>query len=265
MITIIDAHSHLNFSQFDDDRDEEIDAMKQDGIGTIAVGVDTETSKEVVKLARQYAHIWAVAGIHPTEAHAFDFEELNSLVANASVVGIGECGLDYYRKKDRVDSVKEKQKALFEKQIQLAIDHDLPLMLHCRPQDGSFDAYEDVLEILRGYNAQYGERLRGNVHFFVGNKEIAEPFLDMGFMLSFTGVVTFDRSLDSVVKYVPKDRYLVETDAPFAAPQPHRGARNTPRYISYIIEKVAEIRGESVDTVIHDTFQNTKRLFSLQE
>lgn len=260
-MNIIDTHSHFNLSQFDTDRDEAIVRMDSAGVGTICVGVDEETSAKAVELAGTHETIWACVGQHPTEwFKEFDTNAFISLAGQGKVVAIGECGLDYYRERER-EHIPE-QKKLFEAQIALAKESDLPLMMHIRPQHNSMDAYEDALVILTEWKKQWPD-MRGTAHFFAGTKEIAQQFLDLGFHISFSGIITIFPEYEEVVRYVPLDRILPETDAPFAAPIPYRGTRNEPAYVVEVVKKIAEIKKLSLDEVQQQLFKNTNSLFNL--
>lgn len=228
MIEYIDIHSHLNFPDFDVDREEIIAQMKEKKIGTIVVGTTFETSKKAVEIARAHDNIWAIVGCHPIYAEeGFDYDAYKQLAQEKKVVGIGECGLDY-------KYPNSKQKEVFEKQIALAQELNKPLMLHIR------DAYKDV------YNMIKDKSVRANAHFFAGTLEDANNFLDLGHSISFTGVITFARDYDALVKHIPSDRIMSETDSPYVSPK--RGQRNTPLNVVDIVAKMAELRG---DTLVH--------------
>lgn len=262
----IDAHAHLNFDRFDDDRDDILAEMQEKGVGAINVGIDVETSADSITLAKAYEHIWATVGCHPTEVREnFDIDLYRWLIEKDAdqVVAVGECGFDYFRSADRGDTEKQLQRDAFEQQIQLAITEDLPLVLHMRPQAGSMDAYKDGLDMLEYYAVEYGDKLRGTAHFFVGDNDIAARFLDIGFYISATGVVTFDEDLQRTFAEIPTDRLLVETDAPFAAPEPHRGQRNSPLYIPRILTSLARITGTEEEKLAPQVLSSTRRLFSL--
>lgn len=236
---LIDLHAHLDFKDYDADRAEVIKRTREAECGVINVGVDLETSKAVVKLAEENELMWATVGAHPQDAGELsenDWQELEKLAAHDKVVAIGECGLDYFRLSEQAgDSMaqqKEKQRQVFEKQIELAVRLDKPLMLHVR------EAYDDVLEILKRFPLA-----RGNAHCFTGNWEQAKRFLDLGFSLSFTGIITFARDYNEVVARVPLDKIMAETDAPLLAPVPYRGKRNEPLYVAEVVKKIAEIKG----------------------
>lgn len=258
---IIDTHSHFNLHQFKDDLPESIARMVEAAVGTICVGIDLPTSDHAMRLAQEHASIWACVGQHPTEwEKEFDETEFRALVQEPRVVAVGECGIDYYREKDR--SGKEQQKELFLKQIRLAHEANLPLMLHIRPQEGTMDAYEDALTLLEEYKNQWTE-MRGTAHFFVGTQEIAQRFLDLGFYISFSGVITFVKEYEALVAFVPLERILPETDAPFATPAPFRGTRNQPEYVREVVKKIAEIKELSEKDAQEQLLENAKVLFSL--
>lgn len=258
----IDIHSHLQMPEYDSDREAVLARMKEAGVGTIVVGVDYESSKQAVEMAEKNENIYACVGLHPKDntTEVFDTEAYKKLVQNPKVVAIGECGLDFFRLEGdsgKVEEIKAKQKKLFIQQIELAIEADKPLMLHCR------DAYREVLDILTPYKKQAGEKLRGNVHFFAGDVVIAREFIDLGFTVSFTGVITFARNYDEVIRSIPLESILSETDAPFVAPVPYRGKRNEPVYVIEVVKKLAEIRGEDLETVRIQLLENTKRVFGI--
>lgn len=258
---IIDTHSHFNLTQFDTDRDEAISRMEAAGVGTICVGVDEETSAKAVEIALKHESIFACVGQHPTEWHQeFSFDTFLSLAGQGKVVAIGECGLDYYRNREREH--KAEQKKLFESQIALAKECDLPLMLHIRPMQNTMDAYEDALDILEGWKKDWPE-LRGTAHFFFGSKEIADRFLTLGFYISFSGVITIFPEYEEVVQHVPLDRILPETDAPFAAPLPYRGKRNESAYVLEVVKKIAELKGISLEETEQQLLQNVREIFKI--
>ena len=261
MYRYIDVHSHVGIDLFGADSDEVLAAMEKEGVATIVVGVDRATSEQAAALAGKHNNVFATVGCHPEDGKAenFDEEYYARLVKHPKVVAVGECGLDYYRLTvEEADARKEQQKKLFVSQIEFALEHDKPLMLHGRPSKGTMDAYEDMLTLLRSY-----EGLRGNVHFFVGTPEIAEQFFALNFSVSFTGVVTFSHDYDEVVRRAPQDMIHAETDSPYATPIPHRGKRNDPRYLPLIAHRLAEIRGEPEEELRQALLQNAKRVFGL--
>jgi TatD DNase family protein len=259
-MNVIDTHSHFNLPQFDQDRNAAILRMEGEGVGTICVGVDKETSAHAVILAAQHASIWACIGQHPTAwCKAWEDEEMHMLARSNRVVAIGECGLDYFREKERAH--KEEQEGIFRKQIELAIEMHLPLMLHIRPQEGTMDAYDRALDILKEYKKDH-PLITGTAHFFAGDIRIAKEFLDLGFYLSFSGVITFVTQYEELVAFVPLERILSETDAPYAAPVPYRGKRAEPAYVIEVVQKIADIKRLSRSEAEQALMENAKRLFA---
>ncbi len=203
--------------------------------------------------------MFASIGLHPIYVGREEFKEsiFIDLLQNPKVVAIGECGLDFYHLSGDVELLKEKQKEVFEKQIELAIKFDKPLMIHCR------DAYPDVLKILNEYKKIAGDKLRGNIHFFAGTKDEARQFLELGFTLSFTGVITFAPQYRELVEFVPIDKIHAETDCPYVAPVPNRGKRNEPVFVIETVKKIAEMKGVSEEVLAKQLLLNAKKLFNL--
>jgi TatD DNase family protein len=266
MIKYIDIHSHLGFGDYGQDLNDVTKRMEENGVATITVGTDLESSKEAVRIVNENENIWACIGAHPADKKDFVFEEKDfaELVKNPKVVAIGECGLDYYvNPKSKVESEKlkviseeekERQKFEFKKQIEFAIKYDKPLMLHIR------EAYEDAYEILKKYEG----KTTGNMHFYAGSLDFAKKIIELGFTISFTGVITFARQYDEIIKNIPLDKMHAETDAPFVAPIPYRGKRNEPIYVIEVVKKIAEIRGEDFETVRKQLLKNSKDFFNLK-
>ena len=282
----IDIHSHVNFKAFDSDRDEIIKRALENDIWVINVGTQMNTSRKAVEMANQYKEgVYAIIGLHPihtgasfhdekelseggkeftSRGEAFDKEAYKELLSDPKVVGIGECGLDYYR--CTPDSI-EKQKETFTEQIKLANEFSKPLMLHIRNnekqelitgKEGTPNAYIDALNLLKEHS-----KVKGNVHFFAGTPEEAKAFLDFGFTLSFTGVITFTHDYDEVIKNTPLDMIMSETDSPYVAPVPYRGKRNEPLYVKEVVKKIAEIKNLSENQVAQTLIANAKRVFSI--
>ena len=259
-----DAHSHLNFSEFDDDRSDVLERMTSEKVWTITVGTNEKTSRSAVELAHTQGGLFATLGVHPSDhEEPFAHDAFTELVKDKKVVGIGECGFDYFRTPK--EGVYDMQKQLFVDHIEFALKHNKALMLHMRPSKGSMDAYSDGLDILESYNREVGDKLRGNSHFFVGDTTVADRFLNLGFTISFDGPITFARDYDEVVKHIPLDMVLAETDAPFAAPDPHRRTRNEPSYVKHVVESLAAIKNEDFDVVREATVENTQRVFGLTQ
>ncbi len=263
-IKYIDIHSHIHDGEFYEDQEEIVARMKEVGVATITVGTHINNSREALALSEKEKLVFATVGLHPTDTkEGWNQEEYLSLAKNNRVVAIGECGLDYFRGAD--DEEKKRQREIFISQIELALLVDKPLMIHGRPSLGSMDAYLDIIEILFSYKNYHKEKLRGNIHFFSGSMEIAQKFLDLGFSMSFTGVITFTNDYDEVVKFLPLSSVMIETDAPYATPVPYRGKRNDPIYVKEVVKRIAKIRGEEEEFVAETILKNTLSSFNLQE
>ncbi len=239
----IDIHSHFNLHEFDEDRDAAVARLRDADGGTITIGTDQTSSQLAVDLADQHDHLWATVGLHPADntGEVFDANFYRNLARHDRVVGIGECGFDYFRIEKTAVEIQRQEKA-FRAQIELAIELDLPLMLHIRASKGTYDAYDDVLAILREYKAEAREKLRGDAHFFAGTAGHMQQFIDLGFYVSFTGVITFTHDYDDLVKSAPIDRIFAETDAPYVAPTPYRGKRCEPHHVQSVITRMAQLR-----------------------
>ncbi|HEC30546.1 MAG TPA: TatD family deoxyribonuclease [Candidatus Yonathbacteria bacterium] len=257
---IIDIHSHIQFPDYVDEVGSVIARMKEKKVGTIVVGTDLKSSRDAVLLAEKYENVYASVGLHPNDVFEEDFDvgEFRKLVDNRKTVAIGECGLDYFRTQ-KTEENKEKQKEVLEKQIDLAVEFDLPLMIHCR------EAYDDLIEIFDEQKKKYGTKLRGNIHFFAGSWDIARKFLRLNFTLSFTGVITFTSDYDEVIKNIPLDKIMVETDSPFVSPVPHRGKRNEPVYVEEVIKQIAKLKDIKIEELELVLLDNSKRVFGIQQ
>jgi TatD DNase family protein len=259
-----DAHCHIQFDAYDADREELIAAMEADEVAGMVVGVDLESSKKAIALAEKHDPLVAAVGLHPnaTLTEPFDFDTYRTLALHPKVRAIGECGLDNFRPTD-LDAAKRKQREVFEQHVQLAIEVDKPLMIHSRPSKGTQDAYRDLIDILSTYKKEHGERLRGDIHFFVGGVEEAHDLVALGFTLSYTAVLTFARDYDEIVRSVPLTSLISETDSPYVAPPPNRGSRNDPRAVKAVVEAIASIRGEDTELVRSQILANAGRMFGL--
>lgn len=270
-----DIHSHPYFPDYDDDREVQIDEMKKANIATISIGTGLETSQKSIDLAEENENIFASVGQHPgdmTSRSIFD-REIIHLSENKKVVAIGECGLDYFRLKAQTGEIdineedenliKRVQKEIFEEHIKLSLHTQKPLMLHIRPSAKTFDAYFDALDILERYAKEHGDNLRGNAHFFAGDMEVLKRFLNIGFSISFTGVLTFTHDYDEYVKYAPLNMIMSETDAPFVSPIPHRGERNSSLYVPEVVKAIARIRGEDLENTRKAMVNNALKHFKI--
>src|SRR3989344_2590531 len=252
---LIDIHTHAQFSAFDGDRDAVIRRALDAEIWMINVGTDKNMSQGAIKLAQKYGEgVYATAGLHPNDyGEGFDYDFYKKLVQDPKVVAIGECGLDYYRTAQH--EAQTKQKEIFVKHIQLARDVKKPLMIHCR------EAFGDLIDILRA--SRFALQAPGIVHFFSGTIEDAQKLMDLGFSFSFGGVITFTSEYEKLIKFIPLDHILLETDAPYVAPIPHRGKRNEPSYIEEVAKKISKILGKDFDEIAEITTKNAIKIFGL--
>lgn len=276
----IDTHAHLCFKAFDADWLEVQQRTVEADVGTINVGSQTETSAKAVHIAEIFhgKPVWAAVGQHPIHAvrHEFEPDVFRDLAEKDGVVAVGEVGLDYFRLNQNyddpnegvagkhedltADAVKDRQAHMFAEFIQISRDVNKPLIVHVRDEAGSFAAYDDVLTILKRTGSSVGV-----AHCFGGDWNHAKQFLDLGFLIGITGIVTFPKSdmLAEVVKNTPLERLLLETDSPYLSPVPYRGKRNEPLYTEYVGRKVAALKGVSAEEVFQQTTENAVRLFGL--
>lgn len=273
-----DAHTHLNMG-FEQDWLEVGKRTLEAGISFVNVGADEKSSKLALEQVKELAKLvprslgevggcWATAGIHPTEGGDSDFGVIKELAQDKKVVAIGECGLEYFKLTGDIEVEKERQKKLFKQHVELALEVGKPLMIHCRASEKNTDAYEDVLEILKSYFAkasQDKQNLRFCLHFFAADWSIAQKVLELGGYLSFPGIITFSSACDETIKNMPLDRILSETDAPFAAPVPHRGQRNEPSFVSFVAERIASLRPEPKEAVLEALVVNAKAFYGLTQ
>lgn len=259
-----DAHCHVQFEQYDADRDELVDRMKEQGVAGIVVGCDFESSRKAVALAEAHEHLYAAVGLHPNHEgdEQYDAALYRVLAKSPKVVAIGECGLDFFRPIEVNEEVKKKQKKIFNEQIALAAELDKPIIIHARPSKGTMDAYSDLIEILKKAKAEH-PKLRGDVHFFVGGVPEMRALVALDFTVSFTAVITFTHDYDEVIKATPLTHILSETDAPYVAPASRRGTRNDPLAAIDVVNQIAIIRGEDPELVRAALLANAERLFTL--
>ncbi len=272
----IDTHTHVNLSAFDDDREEVILRSLEAGVSMVNVGTKQTTSERAVDIARAHDNCYATVGLHPIQSvpghhdekevgegatpftskgEVFDVATFRALASDPKVIAIGECGLDYYHTTPESEAL---QREAFIAQIHLANELQKPLMLHIRNGTDGRNAYKDVADIIKREAT-----VRGNAHFFAGSVDDARRFLDMGYSVSFTGVVTFTRDYDEVVRFVPEDMIHAETDAPYVAPKPYRGKRNEPAYVIEVIKKLAEIRNTDEREFEKQLLKNWSTLYSV--
>ncbi len=274
----IDIHGHLNFAAFDVDRNQVLERMRLAKVAVINVGTKAETSKSAINLAEEHEDMYATIGLHPihTEASHHDAYELGGEKQDASssppeeinkemyldfakhpkVVAIGECGLDYYRVSP---STKDKQLEAFDTMIDIANKSNKPLMLHVRNGKEDQGAYKEAVKILKEK-----AKVKANFHFFAGTISDLRAIMDIDATVSFTGVLTFTQDYDSLVKFVPLERIMSETDCPYVAPAPYRGKRNEPTYVIEIVKAIARIRKEDDVMVSKQLVENAKNFFNLE-
>jgi TatD DNase family protein len=253
---LIDTHAHLDMEQFDSDRNEVIQrALSADVRQVVTVGIDMSSSLKAISIAESHPSVFAAVGIHPHNADVVDRQDLRRIElisARRKVVAIGEIGLDFYRDL----SSRNNQRKRFKQQLDIAMRCNLPVVVHAR------EAHEQVLEILSSFKR---DGPRGVIHCFSGDIDLAEAFIQMGYFISIPGIVTFTNAslMHEVVAGIPLDTMLVETDSPFLSPIPYRGRRNEPSRVVYAAQKVAHIRGITLEEVAEQTSRNARRLFGL--
>ncbi len=278
----IDTHTHINLNAFAEDSAEVIKRADEAGVVVVNVGTQIDTSKAAVQMLKDYPdkEIYAVVGLHPSHTYSHDFidndEVVNKtkeesfdyqmykqlVVTDNRVVGIGECGLDYYRLPEGADlaQIKALQKHAFESQIKLALETDKALCIHCRPSENGNDAYEDVLDMLKNYSG-----LRFEIHCFTGDLETAQRFVDLGGYIGINGIITFDKTSRSrdVVEGLSIENIILETDAPYLSPKPYRGKRNEPAFMVETAMQIAEWKNLTLEEVANITTANAKKLFKI--
>jgi len=267
---LVDSHAHLDSERYAEDREAMLIRARESGVEmvlAVGIGDGPETMHRALELSREYAsnrsmpQIVVSVGIHPHEAELADptaLERLNALATEPEVVAVGEIGLDYYYD----HSPRDVQKRVFIEQMEIAEAHKLPILIHCRPSGESSNAWDDALDLLGQHWKSTG--LGGILHCFAGEQAHAVQAMDMGFLVSFAGNITFPKAqpIRDVAAKIPADRLLVETDAPFLAPVPHRGQRNEPARVRNVAEKLAEVRGVEYETMALITTENFHRFFS---
>ena len=253
---IFDTHAHYDADQFASDREAVLTALPAAGVGLVVdPGCDVASSREAVALAERFDHVYAAVGIHPEDCDGCtdaDFDAIRELCRRDKVVAVGEIGLDYYWKEN---PPRDFQEQVFRRQIELALELDLPVIIHDR------EAHGDSLRIVLDYPG-----LRGVFHCFSGSPEMAQELLKRGWYLGFDGPITYKNAkrAPEVAAITPMDRIVIETDAPYMAPVPFRGKRNDSRLLPYVVEKLAEWKGVTPEEMTDITWQNGKRLFGLE-
>ncbi len=252
---IFDTHAHYDSGAFNADRFQILDGMPEKNVGLIVdPGCDLESSRAAIALAEKYDYVYAAVGWHPEDIDKFSeeaFSELKRLAQHPKCVAVGEIGLDYYWDSEH----KDEQKAIFRRQIELALELNKPIIVHDR------EAHGDSLEIVRGY-----PELRGVFHCYSGSPEMAAELLKRGWYLGFDGPITYKnaRRAIEVLEICPVERIVIETDSPYLTPVPNRGKRNDSSQLCHVIEKIAEVKGMSTGEVERITFENGKKLYGLE-
>ncbi len=276
-IRYIDIHAHLNLSAFNEDREDVLVRTSDAGVAHINVGTKESTSARAVEIAQSHEGVHAIVGLHPiqttpqthdedeigeggapfiSKGEVFNKDFYRELCKSKKVVAIGECGLDYYRNDPDTRAIQEEQ---FIAQIELANELQLPLMIHVRnAKEGTRDAYADVHAILKQY-----AKVPGDIHFYAGSYEQAKQFFDLGFTISFTGVITFAKEYEEVVRNAPLDLMHGETDCPYVAPKPYRGQRCEPVFVQEVYKRIAEIKKEDEEKVRLQLIANAEKLFGI--
>ena len=253
---LFDTHAHYNDEKFEKDKEEIINQTYKTGITKfICAGYNLQSSREAVNIAENHEFIYSICGISPNDLEDFseaNLEEIKELAKNKKNVAIGEIGLDYYWNKEN----KDQQKQAFIKQINLANELDLPIVIHSR------DAVQDTIDLLK----ENPVNRKGIFHCAQLNKYLIEEGIKLGFYISFAGPITFKNSknAEEIVNLVPNDKILIETDSPYLSPEPVRGTRNDSRNVKYIAEKIATIKGISVEEIAKTTYQNAMRIFEIE-
>ncbi len=302
---LIDTHAHVNFAAYKEDAEPTIHRALDEGVNLVLVGTQIDTSRQAVQMASKFQKgVYAAIGIHPVHTYSqeldeeethfktreekFDYEEYKKLAMHDKVVGIGECGLDYFRLPTDGDhqAVKKMQAEAFVQQIKLARELDKTLIIHSRSSKGTDDACLDILEILKretlslnpsprggGKTAEPSPSGRGQgegplrfvLHSYTGSPEVAKMFVELGSYVSFNGIITFDKTgnQEAVLKVVPDDKIVLETDCPYLTPVPHRGKRNEPSYVRFVAEHVAGLKDIGVEELAALTTRNAERLLHL--
>lgn len=281
----IDTHAHVNFNAFKDDAEEVIRRSLDNDTWMILVGSEYKTSNRALHFANKYQRgVYAAIGLHPIHLEEgavdsqeednsysfvprkedFDYGSYEKLAKFEKVVAIGEIGLDYYHIDPTKDiaAVKKKQHEVFAQQLLLARSLDLPVIIHCR------QAHDDLLAILEEFKKEYGhiiptDRPWGVVHCFSGDEDLAWKYFRLGLLISFTGLITFSKQWDELIRKIPLDKVMIETDTPYMTPEPYRGQRNEPVLVQYVAKRIAEIKNMKIEKVAEVTFENARQLFRI--
>lgn len=278
---LIDTHAHVNFNAFKNDADEVIRRSLAGDTWMILVGSEVKTSKRALEYANKYEKgVYAAVGLHPVHTHAreisgddydfntrqeeFSYDVYEKLGQFKKVVAIGEIGLDYYQLDITADAtaIKQKQKKVFYDQLRLAHNLKLPAIIHCR------QAHDDMLEVLKTFKKDYKsdmakDKVWGVMHCFSGDEELAWQYFSLGLIVSFTGLITFSAKWDDLIRRIPNDKFMIETDCPYMTPEPFRGQRNEPLLVKKVAERIAEIKNLSFLRIAEVSTANARKLFKI--
>lgn len=283
---LFDTHAHVNFKAFETDADQTLRRALDAGVEVINVGTQIDTSRQCVEIAERHTGVYAVIGLHPvhtysqhvdeeethfkTREESFNSEVYGLLAQNPKVVGIGECGLDYFRLKIedlglKLEQIKQRQKEAFIEQIKLAEELNKTLVIHSRSSQGTDDACLDIYEILKSQISNLKSPLRFVLHSYTGSPEVLKMFFDLGGYVSFNGILTFDKTgnMEALLKSAPLDKFVLETDCPYLTPVPHRGKRNEPLFVKHVAEKVSELLHKPLEEIEQIVEANTRKLFNI--
>lgn len=269
---LIDTHAHVNFKAFKDDWREVLNRALEKNIWTVNVGSQMETSEKAVEIANQFEKgVYALVGFHPlhvmhhmdeNKPENFDPKRLEELIQDKKTVGIGETGLDFFRlPKEREEEIMKLQKEVFVKHLEIAKKYNYPVTVHCRDERDEAVAYREILEMLNDF-----KDVKAVIHCFSEDWEIAKMYLDAGLMISFTGICTFKKKAEcvqDVVKKIPLERIMLETDCPYLSPEPVRGKTNEPAHVEHIAHKIADLKGITFEEVADQTTKNAKEFFNI--
>jgi len=277
---LIDTHAHVNFNNFKEDSDQVIQNALSEKVWMINVGAEYKTSRRALEIANKYERgVYAAVGLHPlhlfssqakgegydfpTRDEEFNYDAYENLASFEKVVAIGEIGLDYYNIDPKLDTqeVKKVQKEVFWQQLLLAYNMGLPVIIHCR------QAHDDTLALIKEFRKEYKDLNKGKpwgvMHCFSGDEDLAWQYFNLGLIISFTGLITFSRQWDDLIRKIPSDKFMIETDCPFMTPEPFRGKRNEPLYVQYVAKRIAEIRSATEERIAELTTRNARELFGV--
>ncbi|MFO7806926.1 MAG: TatD family hydrolase [Candidatus Moraniibacteriota bacterium] len=280
---LIDTHSHINFNQFKEDGGEVIQRALKKDVEMIIVGAEYKTSRRAIEYANKYEKgVYSAVGLHPlhlqkitaqeeeenisfdTRGEEFHYDIYEKLAKSDEVVAIGEVGLDYYHINlaENLNEIKKRQQEVLVKQLLLARELDLPVIIHCRM------AHLDLLSLLKDFKKKYArylpnDRPWGVIHCFSGDEDLAWRYFNLGLMISFTGLITFSKQWDDLIRKMPSDRFMIETDCPFMAPEPYRGKRNEPLLVKYVAQRIAEIRSTELEKIADISTKNAQAFFEI--